>query len=485
MAKEWEQGLAKALDKKEYLKEQYEKAEGSTKVEVKQQLIKLIRENALIKLDNQESAEYLITYDSFGEGIEPIYFWVLDFLKDPAPSGLGYEVEKNEESYEASASSAFFGEMGTRASVMQDRAMKMMQTINTVIRSIINLLYDLKEFQIRLTLYDDLKHPDSEKKKSAELGLRALWMDVVDIKRGRGSINGMSQDLQFVTLRDAFMFIQTLDKIKDMDLNERVKGILKRKFEEYSAWKVQSEQELRKRYNIEKQYLKSQVASLKLYTKWTKPYLKAAQQLGQKDFKNPALVTTFNNMMIELNLIGKKAIKPASIDPTYEKLDFKQKLYSVLEVNFMFRSIPQSIRAQQGQQYVQNGLTEIRFRCFVLSEDEMKMLQEEEFYEDLKLVEEMTDVSLGELQKDLEEIFKEEKKPEPPKKKEFKFQSPFGSLTSGFKESIAPFKHMFKKEDHAYQWDRMKSQAKKTTLDNCMVLYDIYKKAHGMLSWKR
>src|SRR3989344_7863954 len=264
--KDIEKVLAQTLDKKRYLREQLEKAEPSLKPKIRELLIKTIKEQSIVKLDNYEKAEYTLIYDSLGEGLEPIYFWILDFMREPYPSGLGLQVEKTEEASEATASSGYFGEIGTRASVMQDRAMKMMQTVNTVIRSIINLLYDLKEFQIRLTLYDDLKHPDSEKKKSAELGLRALWMDVVDIKRGRGSINGMSQDLQFVTLRDAFIFIQTLDKIKDMDLNERVKGILKRKFEEYSAWKVQSEQELRKRYNIEKQYLKSQVASLKLYT---------------------------------------------------------------------------------------------------------------------------------------------------------------------------------------------------------------------------
>ena len=66
-------------------------------------------------------------------------------------------------------------------------------------------------------------------------------MDNVDIKRGRGSINMMAQDLQFVTLRDAFMTVKTLKDVDKIDLNDRVKRILKPRLAEFLEWKTRSE----------------------------------------------------------------------------------------------------------------------------------------------------------------------------------------------------------------------------------------------------
>ena len=64
------------------------------------------------------------------------------------------------------------------------------------------------------------------------------------------------------------------------DLNDRVKRILSARLTEYDEWEKNSEKELRKRFNIERSYLKSQVASLKHYTAWVKPSLIAAKKLG-------------------------------------------------------------------------------------------------------------------------------------------------------------------------------------------------------------
>src|SRR3989344_2739312 len=142
--------------------------------------------------DLLNNSGYKLVYDSYSEGLEPIYFWVLDYMRDTY-WGVGYEVAKTMDRFEASAGSGFFGDMGSRASIMQDRAMKLIGTINTVVRSIINILYDLKEFDQRLQLYKDLQSDNSEVKRSARLALKQFWMDRVDIQRGRGSINMMAQ----------------------------------------------------------------------------------------------------------------------------------------------------------------------------------------------------------------------------------------------------------------------------------------------------
>src|SRR3989344_1505753 len=265
-----------------------------------------------IKEKNVSKVNYALVYDSLSEGLEPIYFWLLDFMQESYPSGIGMEeVTKSKDEYEAAVGSGFFSDLGVKATRMQEQAMKMMATINTVIRSIINLIYDLREFDIRLETYTDLKAQDEGKRDAAEISLRVIWMDQVDIKRGRGSINMLARELQFVTLRDAFLYAKDEKDVENLDLNDRVKRILKSRLNEYLKWKGYSEKELRKRYNIEKSYLKSQINSLKHYTAWVKPYLIAAKKLGMTNFgaENPNIVNLFNNVEIHLTLLGKKKTK--------------------------------------------------------------------------------------------------------------------------------------------------------------------------------
>ena len=196
--------------------------------------------NKLVQLVLKKSvASNKLVYDSVGEGLEPIYFWILDFMRDSAPGGLGLDVKKGAEEFEASSSSGYFGEIGARATQMQQKAAEYLGAINQVVKSIVNILYDLKEFEIRIKEYDKLKSSDEKEKEEAEQVLKTIWMDQVDIKKGRGSVNGLAQDLRFITLRDAFFVVRKpsdVDK-KDLDLNDRVKRILKTKLEEFMLWK--------------------------------------------------------------------------------------------------------------------------------------------------------------------------------------------------------------------------------------------------------
>src|SRR3989344_1020712 len=273
-------------------------------------------------------ANYNLIYDSFSEGLEPIYFWVLDFMRDTPPAGLGLEVWKGPEEFEASVTSGYYGEMGQRASLMQQKAVEYLGTINNIIKSILNLIYDLKEFEIRLGPYNILKDEKAsdDEKRGAMYSLKGAWMDQVDARKGRGSINMLVQDLQFVTLRDAFFHIRNQDSINKLDLNERVKNILSRKIDEFEKWRIASEEEIRKRYEIEKIYLKSQYGTVKLYANWLKPYLIAAQKLKmrgstQKGLLNPNIVNSFSNMEIEIKLYGRKEIKPGHVHESFKEIE--------------------------------------------------------------------------------------------------------------------------------------------------------------------
>ncbi|MFH1210083.1 MAG: hypothetical protein V1663_04820 [archaeon] len=443
--------------------------------------------------------EYKITYDAISEGLEPIYFWLLDFMTDTLPSGLSLkDVIKDKEEFEAAVSSGYFGEMGSRASVMQDRAIKMMGTINTVVRSIINLIYDLREFEIRLKSYDNLKSLDSDKQESGKLALKQIWMDNVDIKRGRGSINMLAQQLEFVTLRDAFMAAKGERDIDDMDLNDRVKRILKARISEYLEWEKQSETELRKRFNIEKSYLKSQVNSLKLYTKWVKPYLIAAKKLEMglgfqeggilNTFNNPNIVNAFSNMEIRMTLFGRVEIKPEQINPgnlKYENIKLDEKYYACVEVEIKFRTVPRVSQGQYGSHYIHAGRTDLIFRSYGLSESEIQKILDLKQKEDLELIEGMTETSLKEMASDIDHFLKDESKEE---KKEEKKQKTFGNMFIGFKEVFSALKSVFTFFGFSFNRESfLKQRLRKTAKDEaetkCYIFYDVYKKAHGMITW--
>ena len=64
-----------------------------------------------------------------------------------------------------------------------------------------------------------------------------------------------------------------------------------------------SEKELRKRYEIEKIYLKSQVNTVQLYARWLKPYLQASGSLEQRAESTAAIVNNFNTTFIRASVL--------------------------------------------------------------------------------------------------------------------------------------------------------------------------------------
>ncbi|MBU1245985.1 MAG: hypothetical protein ABIJ20_01030 [Nanoarchaeota archaeon] len=490
--------VPKKGDKVGFWKKQLEDIKNNNiKTEIRQELLDALKEKGLVKLSLGEPAEYHITYDAFGHGLEPVYFWTLDFLRNQKPSGLGLTVNKIDEKFQASASSAYFGEMQGRATAMQNQAMAVLERVNNIVKTLINLIYDLKEFDVRLEAYNDLQSKESEKKKAGRMALKAIWMDNVDIKTGIGSINNLTRgELQFVTLRDAFFFANSLKQVKNLDLNERVKSILTRKIEEYSGWEKHSEIELRKRYEIEKAYLKAQVESLRLHTQWAKPYLRAAQQLGMNEFttteglSSPDMISAFNTMQMQLTLFGKKEINPSSIHPSYKKVEFAKKLYACLEIDFHFRTVPQ-LAGRQGSssQYIHTGTIDIWFRAYVFSEDELEEVERFESYKNMDLVESLTGVSLAELQEDLDRYLKPTKTEEEKEKIDYSSALPFFSALKGFgkiggamKLGAKGFNPMSNNAGN-FRTSKVKKEAEKAALNYCLTTYSVFKKAHRMLTW--
>ncbi len=441
-----------------------------------------------------------IVYDSPTEGLEPIYFWLLDFMNEAYK-----KVEKITDNFVSSPGSSHFSELQGKATQMQQEVSRTMGNVNTVIKSVLNLVYDLKEFNLRLKPYDEYEKAGagSQEKFNKLLSLKQVWLDNVDIKKGRGSINALaSGELDFVTLRDAFMALESIEQIMkksgdkgSLDLNERVRRILQQRAQEFFDWIGESHRSLKQRYAIEKNYLRSQVNMLKLYARWVKPYLKATQKLEQNEKNSEALVTAFNTVIFELVILASAGYNPdddvaAGLLPdVFKKIKKESREYSkILVLEFEFRSIPQKI-SQRGE-WGFGGRAKINFTSYALNDQELQVIREElkkdDFNSVMKLIEGATDDSLKQIQKDIDEILEEkkEKKEEKPRAS-LDDANPFKALFSGFKFNKKEKKKWVTSDpiepDNDYE-KVMRSQAAISARETCFAIFDIFKKSKGMPS---
>jgi hypothetical protein len=442
------------------------------------------------KAKAKADSSHLIRYTSSTEQLEPLYFWILDFLTDR----FGFSVEKIVDNFTSSPGSGHFGEFQQRASIMQQQGTKLLADINTVLRSVMNIIYDLKEFKIRLAHYEGLKSKDKSKQRAAILALKQIWMDRVDIQRGAGSINAMATgQLGFQLLRDSFLAVKDESlkyQGKELDLNEKVKRVLRSRIYEFNVWVKESESELRKRYELEKNYLRSQVNSLKIYSRWVKPYLRASAQLEQKEYRRePALVKSFNTIYLELTLFAKDKVKIPEEYGMPKSKKLKRDYYKCLLINFIFRGIPQKL-AQRGD-YVFGGKTEISFKAFALNEDEIRKFQKEIDKSDVNdlfgLIEGATDESLKKIQDEID-YFLDEKEDEMKEKEKRDTSNPFAAMFGLYnkKENKKIEKiqeEIIIKPDSWFEANQVRRYAKEQAIRANYKIFEVYKKVHNMASF--
>jgi len=459
------------------------------------------------KVEDVPDEEHELNFRLATDTLEPAYFWIVDKMNE----FFGYGgTEKLRDNFVSTPGSGHFSELMGKASRMHEEVNKIMQTVGLLIKSIVNIIYDLKEFEIRLSQYKAANSKDEKEREAGLLALKQIWMDNVDSKRGAGSINALTTgNLNFVTLRDAFMAAKSIEDVDKMDLNERVKRILKPRLQEFFKWKELSERELRKRYEIEKTYLRNQLNSLKLNTRWARPYLKASFELEQQEkVREPDLVKAFNTIRMELTLLGKgkfnfrQAVFEKNLPAAFRKLaemdDEKRRrkvrdFYSCVLVDFIFRGLPTRV----GQHYIFTGRGQIHFRGYTLNEDELevlhKRLDESDIKDALEIISGMTDESLKQLEEDISYFLKEEEAREKLSEDEKKEDiNPFAALIGLGKkkeagetkeeESEEKEKEVTKIRPENYIEKLVRNLASKTTKKRCFDLYDIMKKDRGMAS---
>jgi len=448
-------------------------------------------------------SSHTLGFDSQQNQLEPSYYWILDWINE-----RGWKWEKLVDNFTASPGSGQFSEMSMKATKMQEEGMKILGGMNQVIKSVLNLVYDLKEFELRLAHYDDANSNDEKKKEEGTLALKQIWLDNVDLKKGRGAIHQMAtMEMGFSTLREAFMMANSVDDLKKMNkdeegglINDQVMRILIPRVSEFLKWVDYSERELRKRFSIERNYLRSQVETIKLYSGWMKPYLEAAEKLRQKGFdKDAALVNSFSTSMFHLEIFAQKDFGLSDASPHYEYKG-KRGYKSVMVVDFEFRGhVSQRVTQKGDYGFGMGGRMLVHYKSYSLNDEEIAaakaLLEKSDRDSALTFSQDVASDALADLKEDLDyfTMNKDEKEKVEFEKttaeKKGQDVNPFSALfglgkkkpkkvEKGEKVLVAP--EDIKRDTFIEKM--MRGEGAKNAAEWLYLAYDIYKKAHKMAS---
>lgn len=443
------------------------------------------------------STRYKLVFESFKMSIEEMYYWAINHLRQDA----GFpKIIKVTDVFSASENSALFGQSAQRLSIQEDRASNFLRGISEMVKTLFQIVRELRILDERLEVYENWK-----KSKSADATLKGLYADFAENKGGQmqpGSIYHLSNQLGYAALPDLF-FNTVVYKKEDVDkiiegmpgYNKNVKAVLKRKLFQFIIWKEKTHDELIARRRFQIKYLRQHYTTIKTYMSWVKPYLKHIKRLtmSEKQLDSPDLISAFESSSTEIEVLG---IKPVP------KSDYN----SVVLMTFKFNTRPMMQFRQEYQQgAIHIGRGTLTMRAYGWTDKQVELYKRMRDHEDrelLGLVDDQLQSAMEMLGKDLDEYIREAegKLEEEDKKKAHdgddltnlkKIGSsntaldPFISIFKGLADIGFAFipKETFKKvkKPSGPKGDPKKAYGGAKT--GMFMVYNNYKKAHGLLSW--
>lgn len=461
--------------------------------EVKQRKLKVLGKD--VKTVRQQK----LIVEQMTASAEPAYFWILNFLRHP--NALGYEVEKTSDVFSAAEMSTFFGAVEERKQRQQERISQYLATLGGMTKSVFQMVRELRIMDERLDYYEKSYKGD----EAAEVTLKNIWTNLVEGgAESTTSVFGLSRKLGFVIVPDLFFKINPKKGSSGVDkevgalsgegINTRVRSVLKHKLMEYYTWKEKTYGELKWGRNFRLKALNQHYQTMKMYIKWIKPFLKNIQRLEMSQENVPELVSAFETSFIQLELFAYKKAYETMTERGMVEREFTERI-PCIRVMLKFVTLPEMAFQKEFQRAaVHAGRTEITFQGFVLSPQEIEEYKKSKELEDLEVLK-YVDASLEALGDELKNYLiesgevtaeqlgkKVEEKPKIYLKDVF---HPFSSVITGFSELFGSLKWSpgGGKSKLSYHEREQEEDAAKIVGDNVYVLYDVYKKSHGMLSW--
>ena len=471
----------------------------------------------LLRQESQEKKEenpigepirkHYIEVEETGAGIEKFYFWILRFISSTPPSGISrpgyeYKIEKLKDIFAASETGAFFGSIEQRKGLQQEKVSQYMATLGRMSRDLFQIIRELRIIDERLDYYDKSEKRIDEKGRpmkeweDAEIALKSIWIDLVEGgSKNPTSVLGLGSQVGFVILPDLFFTVHP-KAVKDVDreagslkekgINRKIREVLGRKLTQYIIWKERTGKEIRQRKNFVRKFLRQHYNVMRMYTNWLKPYLRNIKRLQASQENYPEVVAAFDTSKIELEILSKKI-----------KSGKKQVYYPCILVKFDYTAIPTMAYQQEFQRgAIHTGDSKIFFECYTLTDKQIEAYKKKIEEEDLELIASVFE-SMEALKDDLKKYLEEEGekwfKEEDVKKEEKKniltslvlgVTNQFSSLGKGFKETFT-IKLKSGQENSEKSWGAQleKEEAKRDASLDTWILYDVFKKAHRMVTW--
>lgn len=447
--------------------------------------------------------------------IEETYYWFLHWLRQER----GFtQVEKIYDIFSASENSAVFGNMAQRHAIQQDRAAQFLRGIGEMVKTLFQIVRELRIIDEKIEPYRQWKD-----KKSADITLKHTFISLVEGGANNpDSVYSLATKVGFTVLPDLFFntHIYSIDDIdKEVDngsvkeFNKVVRTVLKRKLYQYVNWKEKTEKELEARKKFQLQYLRQHWSVIQLYMSWVRPYLRTTRRMERSGnlTDNPDIISLFDNTLIEIEILAKRPLSMRK----------KNDHHSCVLINFKYTTKPTlSYKPEYGQQAVaHSGKVEVTLRAYGWHREDIeayKKMRREEDVEMLRSINEHIGGAMDYLGKEFEQYLEEageehalEKKKEREKAekeaadasnealnkhnrfRKYGLLEPFLEMGAGVGEMFGGIfassgqkkvKADNSPDPKARDDDKLK-EAGKTASFEAGLLYTIYKKTHGQLSW--
>jgi hypothetical protein len=384
-------------------------------------------------------AKYEITLTDFQGSVERHYFAVLELLKD-----FGFQVSKTHDTFNSSITSSFWGSIEQRRTLQQEKAAQYLGAISSMVKAIFQLLRDLKMTDKRIEYYKQAK--DGPDKKSAEIALKAIWVDLVEgAGKNPSSVYGLATQVGFSTLPDLFFDIcprdekelkKTMEEVHRNGINKKVVEILRRKLFQYMQWRNKTEKELDDGRVFKLAYLRQHFNVIRLYLSWIRPYLKNVKRLRQEPNRHEDLLEMADTAIADIELFA-------------YKIGDNKKYFPTITVTIEYRTVPELAYQQEYQRGpIHIGKTRIIFDGNPMLLDEMNEKFRKDQQEDITLLKDLfaaTTALEDDLIKYLTEAQEEDPEGKVGKKLEKSKTTPKGitMMFEPFKDIGKGFKDMF------------------------------------------
>lgn len=394
---------------------------------------------------------YMITMDAPQASVEANYFGLLSLLERKFPFGSTYDgvkghIEKIKDIYMASETSAYFGMVEQRKGAQQDKFQQIMANIGQMVKTLFQLLRELRIIDERLEYYDKSMAGD----KAAEVALKGIWTDMVEGgAKSPGSVLGLAAQVGFVTLPDLFFSThpksaddveKAVIKWKKGGFNRKVREVLMRKLKQYMTWKEKTYKELKTGQVFKLKYMRQHYHVIKAYLNWMRPYLRNIKRLQMKSAETDKdVMAAFDTSKIELEILAIKHFYTTDMHPD-ANVEYKfKKQFPCIRVRIEFVAMPQMSFQQEGFQRgaLHVGKTKVYIEGFVTDKEQLDKYKKSIEDEDFELLAAVNE-SITALKDDLEyylekagDLKKEEKEVEEVRPG---ILSPFKSLIDGAKE---------------------------------------------------